>query len=71
MDKLVTFPENDQFKQGSMMVLLTRIWILLLTNINGRAYLTYQSIFHKTLNLFSSIVKSSSNPFLEPNGTRQ
>jgi len=34
-------------------------------------YLTFKSIFHKPSIDFSSIVKSRSNPFLEPISTKQ
>ena len=44
---------------------------LFLTIFNEGAYLILKSIFHKALNLFSSIVKSRSNPFLEPTSTKQ
>ena len=33
---------------------------LVLTILNERAYLTFESIFHKVLNIFSSIAKSRS-----------
>ena len=38
---------------------------LVLKIFNEGAYLTFKSIFHKALNLFSSIVKSRSNMFLD------
>ena len=44
-------------------------WFLVLT-IFIEAYFALKSIFHKALNLFSPIVKSRSNPFLEPTSTR-
>ena len=42
-----------------------------MTIYNDGAYLTFKSIFHKALNLLSSIVKSHPNPFLEPSSTKQ
>ena len=46
------------------------ILVLVLTIFNEGAYLTFKSIFHKALIYFSSIVKSRSNPFLEPTSTK-
>ena len=40
-----------------------------LTIFNEGAYLTFKPIFHKALNLFSSIVNSRSNPFLDQTST--
>ena len=36
---------------------------------NEGAYLTFKSIFHKTLNLFLDRIQSRSNPNLEPTST--
>mgnify|MGYP007133235992 CR=1 FL=1 len=41
------------------------------TMLNEGAYLTSKSIFNKALHLFSSIVKSRSNLFIEPASTKQ
>ena len=42
-----------------------------LTMFNEEAYLTKISTHHKTLKLFSSIMKSRSKLFLEPTSTKQ
>jgi len=45
---------------------------LVLTIFNKGAYLTFKSIFHKSLDSFTLIVKSACwNPILEPTSTEQ
>ena len=44
---------------------------LVLTIFNKGAYLTFRSVFHKALNLFSSIAKIGLNPFLGPASIKQ
>jgi len=47
------------------------ISILIIHVFNKGSYLTLKTIFHKDLNLFSLIVKSPLNPFLELTSTKQ
>jgi len=52
-------------------LLIVKYFAFVLTIFNEGAYLTFKYFFHKAFNYFSSIVKSRSNPFLEPISTNQ